>query len=45
MDKDIVAIFKKAVESGKEDCTRYPCDAFEKDGAKGKGHGQGDNNV
>jgi hypothetical protein len=30
MDKDIVTIFKKAVETGKEDCTKYPCEAFGK---------------
>jgi len=28
MDKDIVAIFKKAVESGKEDCSKYPCETM-----------------
>ncbi len=28
MDKEIVGIFKKAVESGKEDCSKYPCEAF-----------------
>lgn len=28
MDKDIVEIFKKAAESGKEDCSKYPCEAF-----------------
>ncbi|OXA41806.1 PE-PGRS family protein PE_PGRS16 [Folsomia candida] len=37
MDKDIVAIFKKSVESGQEDCSKYPCDAFGKNAEHQKG--------